>query len=282
MKGTGCKTAKELMKKIRPFITGGDEDDIFYTGFKELDEAIDGFRSGELICIAGRHCMGKTGFILSILAKSCVNGNKSCLYFSLEDTARILLMRLAAIVSDKDIFALRPEQRNKKDFKIPLRKVGDAGLYINDSAYSIKDIEKTCRKLSDKTRIDLVVLDYLQLVRPDTRSDIVNRLKQLARKLQCPVVVLSQLAPKADDSEDDMPMISELKNQGSIDCYADKVLLLYRDDYYNIDSDKKGQAEIMVVKNVSFFLGEITVSHRGAGAFDDISKRDPAINGWVR
>ena len=156
--------------------------------------------------------------------------------------------------------------------RIPVRMVENTKLYINDRAYSVNEIEKTCIKLCDKIRIALVVIDYLQLIRGDI-PHVVNRLKQLTRGVTCPVVLLSSLGRSAENRKDHRPMMSDIKNYGRLDCYADKVLFLYRDDYYSIDTEKKGEAEIIVAKNTGGLIGTVPLRHLGCGAFDDMPDR---------
>ena len=250
------------------------------TGFKELDDLTGGFYRGELICIAGRPSMGKTGLVLSILDRACVNGEKNCLYFSLAENVECILMRMTAIASGEDPYTFRSNNTDNPMFKVPMKRIEKAEIYINDRAYTIRGIEKTCKKLSGKTCIDLVVVDYLQLVLEDGHgiadtdiSGIVNRLKQLARKLKCPVVVLSMLGRGVENREDHIPRITDLKEYGGLYCYSDKVIFIYRDDYYNIDTDKRGEAEIIVAKNNLRHIGTVTLKHSWGGAFDDMHNK---------
>ncbi len=238
MKDTRCFTAKKATKLKA-----------LKTGFRDLDAMTGGFFPGELICIAGRHSMGATGLTLSILRKVCVKEKNACLYFSLAESGRELVIRL-----------------NEKK----------APLYLNETAFYIKTIEKTCKKKLKEDSIDLIVIDYYQLIKTKKDKDaslIPLRLKKLARNIKCPVIVLCQLDKSIDLRDDKRPLLSDLRSVSEMDQYADKVLLLYRDEYYNYDTDKKGTANVIVAKNnYGQGVGNVTLIHKGCGIFEDTLK----------
>ena len=267
MKNARCLSAKMLIKNessIHDIFRSG----VLKTGFKNLDNMTGGFFPGELICIAGRRSMGSTGLALSMVNGICVQEKKTCLYFSLAEDGRNLMSRLVANVSHNP-FIFRPEY--KVQLKDALHKVEKSPLYINETAFFVDTIEKTCEKQIRKAPVDLVIIDYHQLIRTGKNEDravISVRLKQLARYLRCPIIVLCQLDQSIDQRNDRKPLLSDLKNVGEMNHYADKVLLMYREDYYSIDTDNKGITEIYVVKNsYARSVGMITLLHHGDGIF---------------
>ena len=263
MKDKSFLTTKLLIKKEHSIKAGE-----IRTGFRDIDMITGGFLPGELICIAGRHSMGATGLALGILNSACVKEKKTCLYFALAENGRDILTRLAADVSrDQDI--LRPEHKNK--FKDTLKKIERSPLYINETAFLAGTIESTCKKMNSRTPVDLVIVDYHQLVRTgkeDDRSLVSARLKKIARSIGCPVIVLCQLDKSIDLREDRRPVLSDLRSIGETDNYADKVLLLYREDYYNINTGNAGKAEVFIAKNNNGrSVSMVSLLHKGGGIF---------------
>ncbi len=283
MKATDYKKAEKIIKEAGQLKPKSRKKAALMTGFKGLDDFIGGFKKGELICIAGRPSMGKTGFALSIIKNICIDGGKGCLYFSLEDDSLSLIKRLNAIVSDNAYCTYSENDMERPEIKKSLKSIGKAPLYINDGAYSIHDIEKTSRKLAGKAKIDIIIVDYLQLISAkgkgkkkseDYLSDVISSLKMLARKLECPIAVLCGLSRKIEKRKDHMPMLSDLKDSGRLDYYADKALFLYRDDYYNIDTERKGEADVIVAKNSAGGpVGIVLLAHKGGGLFEDMIKK---------
>ncbi|MCR4656469.1 MAG: AAA family ATPase [Lachnospiraceae bacterium] len=274
MKTTDYKKAGEIIKKARFFKPGAGKKDALMTGFKDLDSLTGGFGKGELICIAGRPSMGKTGFALSLLKKVCIEGGKSCLYFTLKEDSLPLMERIIAFSSGIAVRSLySPDDKESAMLKKSLKIIEKAPLYINNSAYSIRGIIKTCRKLARKSRIDIVIIDYLQLISAKDKKKsensgeyIVSSLKLLARQLKCPVVVLSSLNRKTETRKDHRPMLSDLKDSGKLNCYADKILFLYRDEYYDIDTERKGVTDVIVAKNTAGGpVGIVSLVHKGEG-----------------
>lgn len=273
MKNTSCLTS-EMIIENEPSIHNIFRSGALKTGFKDLDDMTGGFFPGELICVAGRHSMGSTGLVLSILSRICVKEKERCLYFALADDGRNIMSRLVANVS-RNLAVFRSEYEH--ELKDTLRIIEKSPLYINETAFFLDDIEKTCEKQIDKTSIDLVIIDYHQLIKMGKKEDsslISVRLKQLARRIKCPIIVLCQLDQSIDLREDCRPILSDLKNVGEMNHYADKILLLYREDYYNIDTDNKGLAALFVVKNnYARRVGKVTLVHKGGGIFEDAPKQ---------
>ena len=273
MKNTSCLTS-EMIIENEPSIHNIFRSGALETGFKDLDDMTGGFFPGELICVAGRHSMGSTGLVLSILSRICVKEKERCLYFALAGDGRNIMSRLVANVS-RNLAVFRSEYEH--ELKDTLSRIEKSPLYINETAFFLDDIEKTCEKQIDKTSIDLVIIDYHQLIKTGKKEDsslISVRLKQLARRIKCPIIVLCQLDHSIDLREDRRPILSDLKNVGEMNHYADKILLLYREDYYNIDTDNKGLAALFVVKNnYARRVGKVTLVHKGGGIFEDAPKQ---------
>ncbi|MCR5268598.1 MAG: hypothetical protein K6E16_08785 [Lachnospiraceae bacterium] len=274
MKDTSCLTA-EMIIENEPSVQDIFRSGALETGWKDLDDMTGGFLPGELICVAGRHSMGSTGLVLSILNRVCVKEKKSCLYFSLAEDGRNLMSRLVANVSgNQAIF----QPKYESQLKDTLGKVEKSPLYINEKAFFLKSIEKTCEKRIRKTTVDLVIIDYHQLIKTKRKEDssiISVRLKRLARSMGCPVIVLCQLDPCIDLREDRRPLLSDLKSVGEMNHYADKILLLYREEYYNIDTDHTGVTEIFIAKNnYARRVGKVTLLHKGGGVFADAPKQN--------
>lgn len=270
MKDTSCLTAEMLIEN-EPSIHNIFKSGAIKTGFKDLDDITEGFFPGELICIAGRNSMGATGLALSILNRVCIKNGKRCLYFALAEDGRNIMSRLVANVSNnQDIF--RPEHED--DLKETLREIEKSLLSVNETAYFVNSIEKACEKQISKAPLDLVIIDYHQLIKigkEEDRSLISVRLKQLSRSIKCPIIVLCQLDQSIDCRDDRRPHLSDLGCVGEMNNYADKVLLMYREDYYNVDTPDTGKLQILVAKNnYARRVGKVELFHKGAGIFEDI------------
>ena len=272
MKDTNCLTAEMLIEN-EPSSYNIFKSDAVMTGFKDLDDITEGFLPGELICIAGRNSMGATGLALSILNRVCIRDRKHCLYFALAEDARSILSRLIANVSNKpDIF--RPEHED--ELKETLRKIEKSPFSINETAYFVDSIERTCEKQISKAPVDLVIVDYHQLIKigKEDRSLISVHLKKLARSIKYPIIVLCQLDQSIDRRDDRRPLLSDLGSVGEMNHYADKVLLMYREDYYNTDTKNAAILQILVAKNnYAGRVGKVELLHKGGGIFVDIPKK---------
>ncbi len=234
------------------------------TGFKALDDKLNGLQKSNLIIIAARPAMGKTAFALNIAQQSAVKEGSVVLIFDLEMSKEQLGQRLlssqARVESDK----LQRGMLDKKDWdrvNLALDEMQKAKIYIDDTpGISLIEIRNKCRRLKAEKGLDLIVIDYLQLMSSPEKGDnrqaeisaISRNLKLLAREMDCPVIALSQLSRAPEQRPDHRPNLSDLRESGAIEQDADVVIFLYRDDYYNKEnSEKPGVCEINIAKNRS-------------------------------
>ena len=231
------------------------------SGFKELDSKTLGFSPGQLIVVAARPAMGKSAFALNILTHAAVRAGKSAVYFSLEMSKEELLNRILASEAMVDSTKIRSGKLDDEDW-ISLTNVSgtlsESKIILDDSAgYSPLELRARCRKLKMEYDIGLIVIDYLQLMeaskasisRQQDISEISRSLKVLAREIGVPIIALSQLSRAPEQRPDHRPMLSDLRESGSIEQDADMVMFLYRDDYYNPETEKKNIAEVILAKN---------------------------------
>ncbi|MFQ7473392.1 MAG: replicative DNA helicase [Anaerovoracaceae bacterium] len=243
------------------------------TGFRELDEKTSGLQKSDLIILAARPAMGKTAFALSLARNAAVKGHASVMIFSMEMAKEQLSQRLLSMESKVELQNLktgRLERRDWDDINVALDILSNADIHIDDTAgISIMEMKSKCRRLKAESGLDLVIIDYLQLMNPEGKSDsrtqeisvISRNLKLLARELDCPVLVLSQLSRAPETRTDHRPMLSDLRESGSIEQDADIVIFLYRDEYYNKeDSEKPGECEVILAKHRSGPTGSIDVA----------------------
>ena len=222
------------------------------TGFSKLDEMTSGMQKSDLIILAARPAMGKTAFALSLARNAAVKGKASVMIFSLEMAKEQLTQRLLSMESKVDLQTLktgRLERRDWDDLNVALDILSNSNIHIDDTAgISIMEMKSKCRRLKAEAGLDLVIIDYLQLMNPEGKADsrtqeisvISRNLKLLARELDCPVLVLSQLSRAPEQRTDHRPMLSDLRESGSIEQDADIVIFLYRDEYYNKDRKTRG------------------------------------------
>ena len=243
------------------------------TGFTDLDNMTTGFQPSDFILIAARPSMGKTAFVLNILEYVGIKKNRPSMIFSLEMSKEQLVNRLFAMDSCIDAQLLRTGRLSDNDWERLLdtaNRVGSSNIIIDDTpAITVSALRSKCRKIKLERGLDRVVIDYLQLMsgggarRSDSRqqevSDISRALKALARELECPVVALSQLSRAVEQRPDKRPMLSDLRESGAIEQDADLVMFLYRDEYYNPDSDKKGEAEVIIAKQRNGPIGTVNL-----------------------
>ena len=242
------------------------------TGFKYLDVMTSGLQRSDLIILAARPAMGKTAFALSLALNAAVKGNASVMVFSMEMSKEQLGQRLLSMESKVPMQSLktgRLERRDWDDINIALDVLSKANIHIDDTAgVSIMEMKSKCRRLKAEEGLDLVVIDYLQLMNPEGKSDsrtqeisvISRNLKLLARELDCPVLVLSQLSRAPETRTDHRPMLSDLRESGSIEQDADIVIFLYRDEYYNEDTEAHGECEVIIAKQRSGPTGTVKVA----------------------
>ena len=230
------------------------------TGFAELDYKTAGLHGSELILIAARPAMGKTAFALNLATNAALRGNAPVAIFSLEMSKEQLVNRILCSEAMVDSNKVRTGKLGEDDWVKLAGAIGplsEAEIYIDDTpGISVTEIRTKCRKLSIDKGIGLVVIDYLQLVQGSKRAgsreqeiaEISRSLKILAKEINVPVIALSQLSRAVEQRPDHRPMLSDLRESGSIEQDADIVMFLYRDDYYNKESEKKDIAEVIIAK----------------------------------
>lgn len=239
------------------------------TGFTDLDMKTAGLQNSDLILIAARPGMGKTAMALNIAQYAAVQKHVPVALFNLEMSKDQLVNRMLCSEVMVDSHKMRTGKLDDEDWKKIARALGplsEAPIYIDDTpGLTVMDIRAKCRRLKLEKRLGLVVIDYLQLMRGRGRaenrqqevSEISRSLKILAKELNVPVVTMSQLSRGPESRTDHRPMLSDLRESGAIEQDADIVMFLYRDDYYNPDSDKKNIAEIIIAKHRNGSTGTI-------------------------
>ncbi|MBQ7972502.1 MAG: replicative DNA helicase [Lachnospiraceae bacterium] len=239
------------------------------TGFADLDYSTAGFQPSDLILIAARPSMGKTAFALNIALNSALKSDKCVALFSLEMSKEQLVNRLLAMQSMVSSQNMRTGNLTDKEWAQLVEgavAVGNSKIIIDDTgSISISELRSKCRKFKLEHGLDMIMIDYLQLMtgsgKSDSRqqevSDISRSLKALARELNVPVVALSQLSREVEKRPDHRPMLSDLRESGAIEQDADVVMFIYRDDYYNKDSEQKGISEIIIAKQRNGPIGTI-------------------------
>ena len=257
------------------------------SGFMELDYKTAGFHGSDLILIAARPAMGKTAFALNIATNAAVRANVPVAVFSLEMSKEQLVNRVLCSEAMVDSNKVRTGKLEEDDWTKLAETIGplsEAEIYIDDTpGISITEIRAKCRKLKLEKNIGMVVIDYLQLIQGTNKrngsreqeiSEISRSLKMLAKELNVPVIALSQLSRAAEQRPDHRPMLSDLRESGAIEQDADIVMFLYRDDYYNEDSDKKGIAEVIIAKHRGGSTGTVELLWLGSYTkFVNIEKR---------
>ena len=244
------------------------------TGFIDLDYKLSGLQPSDLVLIAARPSMGKTAFVLNIAQHVAFRQNKSVAIFSLEMSKEQLVNRLFSLESHVDAQLLRTGNLSDTDWEKLIEGAGTIGnsrMIIDDtSGISISEMRSKCRKYKLEHGLDLVIIDYLQLMsgsggrRNESRqqeiSEISRSLKGLARELNVPVVALSQLSRAVEQRTDKRPMLSDLRESGAIEQDADVCMFIYRDDYYNPDTEDKNIAEIIIAKQRNGPIGTVRLA----------------------
>ena len=240
------------------------------TGFIDLDYRTAGMQPSDLVLIAARPSMGKTEFVLNIAQYVAFHSGECVAIFSLEMSKEQLVNRLFAMESKVDSQHLRTGNLSDLEWEKLIESAGMIGqskLIIDDTpGISIAEMRSKCRKFKLEMDLKMVIIDYLQLMSGSGRgnesrqqeiSDISRSLKALARELQVPVIALSQLSRAVEQRPDHRPMLSDLRESGAIEQDADVVMFIYRDDYYNPDTEKKGIAEINIAKQRNGPIGTV-------------------------
>ena len=262
------------------------------TGFIDLDYKLSGFQPSDFILIAARPSMGKTAFVLNIAQYMAFKKNKAVAIFSLEMSKEQLVNRLFSLESQVDAQSLRTGNMKDSDWEKLIEGAGVIGqskLIIDDTpGISISELRSKCRKYKLEHGLDIIIIDYLQLMtgsvgkssesRQQEVSDISRQLKGLARELNVPVVSLSQLSRAVESRPDKRPMLSDLRESGAIEQDADVVMFIYRDEYYNKDSEFKKQAEIIIAKQRNGPVGTVNLAWLGEYTkFANLSRQEDSF-----
>ncbi len=240
------------------------------TGFLDLDYRTAGMQPSDLILVAARPSMGKTAFVLNIAQYVAFKQAKTVAIFSLEMSKEQLVNRLFSMESKVDSQHLRTGNLSDVEWEKLIESagvIGKSNLIIDDTpGISISELRSKCRKYKLEHNLEMIIIDYLQLMSGSGRStdsrqqeisDISRSLKALARELHVPVIALSQLSRAVEQRPDHRPMLSDLRESGAIEQDADVVMFIYRDDYYNKDTEKKGIAEIIIAKQRNGPIGTV-------------------------
>ena len=243
------------------------------TGFIDLDYKLSGFQPSDLVLIAARPSMGKTAFVLNVVDHVAVRKKLPCMVFSLEMSKEQLVNRMLSMESNVDAQKLRTGSLTDSDWDAVVEGVGiigNAKLVIDDTpGISISELRSKCRKMKLEHGLSIVIIDYLQLMsgsgkggndnRQQEISEISRSLKALAREMHAPVVALSQLSRACETRTDHRPMLSDLRESGAIEQDADVVMFLYRDDYYNKDTEHPNEAEVIIATQRNGPIGTVTL-----------------------
>ena len=242
------------------------------TGFVDLDYKTSGLQPSDLILVAARPSMGKTAFVLNMAQYMAFRKDRSVAIFSLEMSKEQLVNRLFALESKVDSQSIRTGNLQDEDWAKLIEGagiIGNSRLIIDDTpGISISELRSKCRKFKLEQGLDVVIIDYLQLMTGSGRgsdsrqqeiSDISRALKGVARELNVPVVALSQLSRAVEKRDDKRPMLSDLRESGAIEQDADVVMFIYRDDYYHKDTENKNMAEIIIAKQRSGPIGTVNL-----------------------
>lgn len=269
------QVALNVLEKIEQAAKTNDTVTGIPTGFIDLDYRTSGFQPSDFILIAARPSMGKTAFVLNVVEHVAVKKQYPCMVFSLEMSKEQLVNRMLSMESNVDSQKLRTGSLTDADWDAVIEGVGTIGnskLLIDDTpGISIMELRSKCRKVKLEFGLSLVIIDYLQLMsgsgksgdnRQQEISGISRSLKALARELNAPVIALSQLSRACETRQDHRPMLSDLRESGAIEQDADVVMFLYRDDYYNKDTDTPNIAEVIIAKQRNGPIGTIQLMWR--------------------
>jgi len=245
------------------------------TGFRDLDNITAGFQRNDLIIVAARPSVGKTAFALNVAQSVAVQARENVAIFSLEMGAEQLVMRMLCAEGNIDAQVLRTGALTTDDWgklTMAMGSLSNSGIFIDDTpGVRINEIRAKCRRLAQENGLGMILIDYLQLIqgsgkpgenRQQEVSEISRSLKGLARELKVPVIALSQLSRGVEQRQDKRPMMSNLRESGSIEQDADIVAFLYRDDYYDKESENKNMIEIIIAKQRNGPTGTVTLAFK--------------------
>ncbi len=243
------------------------------SGFQDLDKMTAGFQRSDLIIVAARPSVGKTAFALNIAQNVGVRAKETVAIFSLEMSAAQLVQRMICAESNVDAGRMRTGFLEGDDWEkltMAIGSLSEASIYIDDTpGITVADIRAKCRRLKKEKGLGMILIDYLQLIqgrgkagenRQQEVSEISRTLKQIARELEVPVIALSQLSRGVEQRQDKRPLMSDLRESGSIEQDADIVAFLYRDDYYDKESEKKNIIEIIIAKQRNGPVGTVELA----------------------
>ncbi|MCL6423207.1 replicative DNA helicase [Brachybacterium sp. JHP9] len=245
------------------------------TGFARFDDLTRGLHPGQLIIFAGRPAMGKTTLGMDVMRSAAIHNGHPAVIFSLEMDKTEITMRLLSAESQVPMHRMRSGELDDRDWQSMARatsRIGEAPLFMDDSAnMSLMEIRAKCRRLKQKHDLKLVVIDYLQLMSSGKRvesrqqevSEFSRALKLLAKELEVPVIAISQLNRGSEQRQDKKPMMSDLRESGSIEQDADLIILIHREDYYEKESPRAGEADLIVAKHRNGATDTIPVSFEG-------------------
>ncbi|ATD56120.1 replicative DNA helicase [Clostridium chauvoei] len=246
------------------------------SGIRDLDAKTSGFQKGDMVLIAARPSMGKTTFSLNIAENAALKEGKSVVIFSLEMSKEQLAYKLLCSEASVDMLKLRTGNLDDDDWERIARATGPlskAKIIIDDTAgLSVMEMRSKCRKIKMEHGIDLILIDYLQLMsgssgsesRQQEVSEISRSIKALAKEMECPVIALSQLSRAPEQRADHRPMLSDLRESGSIEQDADVVMFLYRDEYYNKETEEKNIGECIIAKQRNGPVGTVKMAWIGS------------------
>lgn len=243
------------------------------TGFTELDKITAGFQKNDLIIVAARPSVGKTAFALNMSQNVATKTDENVAIFSLEMGADQLVMRMLCAEGNIDAQRLRTGRLEDEDWQrltMAMGSLSKAGIFIDDTpGIKVKEIRSKCRKLKQDRGLGMIMIDYMQLIQGDSRSgegrqqevsEISRELKGLARELEVPVIALSQLSRGVESRQDKRPMMSDIRESGSIEQDADVIAFLYRDDYYDKETEAKDIIEIIIAKQRNGPVGTVELA----------------------
>ncbi|MCD5410329.1 MAG: replicative DNA helicase [Clostridiales bacterium] len=241
------------------------------TGFTDVDRKLNGLNKTDLILVAARPAMGKSAFAMNLAQNIAVRAGGSVAIFSLEMSKEQLMLRMIAAESMVDLTKIQNGNLNEKEWisiANAIAPLSQSNVYFDDTpGISVMEMKSKCRRLKLEKGLDVVLVDYLQLMQGDKRTEnrqqeisaISRNLKMLAKELDCPVIALSQLSRAPELRSDRRPILSDLRESGAIEQDADIVMFLYRDEYYHADSEQKNIAEIIVAKHRHGETGTISL-----------------------
>ena len=269
------QVALNVLEKIETASRSGGTVTGIPTGFIDLDYKTSGMQPSDLVLLAARPSMGKTVFVLNLVDYIAVRKGLPCMVFSLEMSKEQLVNRMLAMESNVDSQKLRTGSLTDADWDAVVEGIGIIGnskLIIDDTpGISITELRSKCRKMKLEYGLQMIIIDYLQLMtgsgktsdnRQQEISEISRSLKALAREMNAPVIALSQLSRACETRQDHRPMLSDLRESGAIEQDADVVMFLYRDDYYNKDTDKPNVAEVIIAKQRNGPIGTVELLWR--------------------